>query len=165
MHIMLFASQRYIDVYGRPKCYEDLKKHRLVMQFAQQTAAKEIFESWFPDASQSELLVMKTNNTTCNYWAVAKGAGIGLFPTYAYAIGAQIQPLQIDLHKEFDIYLSYHPGSHRIARCRRMIDWIVEAFNPVKFPWFRDEFIHPTELEKQYKGGPLASMFDGFNMR
>jgi len=165
MHIMLFASQRYIDVYGRPKSYEDLKKHRLVMQFAQQTAAKEIFESWFPDCSQSELLVMKTNNTTCNYWAVAKGAGIGLFPTYAYAIGAQIQPLQIDLHKEFDIYLSYHPGSHRIARCRRMIDWIVEAFNPVKFPWFRDEFIHPTELEKQYKGGPLASMFDGFNMR
>ena len=46
-----------------------------------------------------------------------------------------------------------------------MIDWIVEAFNPSKFPWFRDEFIHPTELEKQYKGGPLANMFEGFLMR
>ena len=165
LHIMWFASQRYIDVYGRPKSYEEMKKHRLVMQFAQQTQAKEIFESWFPGVSQQELLVMKTNNTTCNYWAVAKGAGIGLFPTYAYAIGAPILPLQIDLHKEMDIYLSYHPGSHRIARCRRMIDWIVEAFNPAKFPWFRDEFIHPSELEKLYKGAPLASMFDGFNMR
>ena len=165
LHISLFASQRYIDVYGRPKCYDDLKKHRLVMQFAAQTAAKEIFESWFPGVSQQDLLVMKTNTATCNYWAVAKGAGIGLFPTYAYAIGAQIFPLQIDLHKEIDIWLAYHPGSHRIARCRRMIDWIVEAFNPSKFPWFRDEFIHPTELEKQYKGAPLASMFDGFNMR
>jgi hypothetical protein len=41
----------------------------------------------------------------------------------------------------------------------------VEAFNPSKFPWFRDEFIHPTELEKLYKGTPLASMFDGFSMR
>src|SRR5712664_2478287 len=37
MHIMMFASQRYIDAYGRPKCYEDIKKHRLVMHHAHQT--------------------------------------------------------------------------------------------------------------------------------
>jgi len=165
MHIMLFASQRYIDVYGKPKCYEDIKKHRVVMQFAHQTAAKEIFADWFPGALQEELLVMKTNTSSANYWAVAKGAGIGLFPTYAYALGAQLIPLQIDLHKQMDIFLAYHPGSHRIARCRRMIDWIVESFDSSKFPWFRDEFIHPTELEKQYKGGPLANMFEGFSMR
>ena len=165
MHVMLFASQRYIDAYGRPKCYDDIKKHRLVMQFAHQTAAKEIFESWFPGVPQNELLVMKTNTSSSNYWAVAKGAGIGLFPTYAYALGAQIIPLQVDLHREFDIWLSYHPGSNRIARCRRMIDWIVEAFNPSKYPWFRDEFIHPSDLETQYKGGPLANMFEGFSMR
>jgi hypothetical protein len=29
-----------------------------------------------------------------------------------------------------------------------MIDWTIEAFNPKKNPWFRDEFIHPAELAK-----------------
>ncbi len=164
-HMMMFASQRYIDAYGRPKCYEDLRKHRLVMHLAHQTGATEIFESWFPGTALQELVVMKTNTATSNYWAVVKGAGIGVFPTYAYAIGAQLIPLQIDLHFERDIWLSYHPTSQRIARCRRMIDWIVESFNPSKFPWFRDEFIHPTELEKLYKGGPLINMFEGFNIR
>lgn len=152
MHAMMFASQRYIDAYGRPKCYDDIKKHRLVVHHATQTAAKENFENWFPGVSMQELVVMKTNTATSNYWAVAKGAGIGIFPTYAFALGAQLIPLQIDLHQGFDIFLSYHPGSQRIARHRRMIDWIVEAFNPSKFPWFRDEFIHPNDLEKQYKG-------------
>ena len=165
MHFMLFASQRYVDVYGRPKSYEDIKKHRVVMQLATQTAAKEIFENWFPGSSIESMVVMKTNTSTCNYWAVAKGAGIGVFPTYAYALGAQILPLQIDLHWDFEIWLSYHPGNQRIPRFRKMIDWIVDAFDSSKFPWFRDEFIHPTELEKQYKGGPLANMFEGFNMR
>jgi len=28
-----------------------------------------------------------------------------------------------------------------------MIDWLVEAFNPAKFPWFRDEFVHPREFD------------------
>jgi DNA-binding transcriptional LysR family regulator len=164
-HMMMFASQRYIDAYGRPKCYDDLSKHRFVMHLAHQTGATEIFESWFPGVALQDMVVMKTNTATSNYWAVVKGAGIGVFPTYAYAIGAQLIPLQIDLHFERDIWLSYHPGSQRIARCRRMIDWIVDAFNPSKFPWFRDEFIHPTELEKLYKGGPLINMFEGFNIR
>jgi DNA-binding transcriptional LysR family regulator len=135
------------------------------MQVATQTAAEEIFEKWFPGASIESMVVMKTNTSTCNYWAVAKGAGIGVFPTYAYALGAQILPLQVDLHWDFDIWLSYHPSNRSIPRFRRMIDWIVDAFDSKKFPWFRDEFIHPTELEKQYKGAPLANMFEGFNMR
>jgi hypothetical protein len=33
-----------------------------------------------------------------------------------------------------------------------MIDWLVEAFNPTKFPWFKDEFVHPREFKPVYKG-------------
>jgi hypothetical protein len=43
-----------------------------------------------------------------------------------------------------------------------LIDWVAEAFSPKKFPWFRDEFIHPYQLEKAYKGEPLVNMFSGF---
>jgi DNA-binding transcriptional LysR family regulator len=163
MHLMFFASQKYIDTYGAPKTADDLLKHRLVMQVAEETAAKETFESWFPDRPQRDLVVMKTNVSSANYWAVANGAGIGFFPTYACALGGKIIPLEVELRRPLDIWLSYHPGSGRIPRVRHMIDWLIEAFNPAKFPWFKDEFIHPSELKAVYKGESLTHLFGGFS--
>src|SRR3981081_4640817 len=40
MHLMLFASQKYIDTYGTTRTPDKFAKHRLVMQVADQTAAK-----------------------------------------------------------------------------------------------------------------------------
>ena len=54
MHLMFCASQSYIETYGAPKTPEELVKHRLVMQVADQTAAKETFESLFPGHSQRD---------------------------------------------------------------------------------------------------------------
>ena len=163
MHLMLFASPKYLETYGTPTTAEELIKHRLVMQVADQTAAKETFDSWFPGHPQQDLLVMKTNVSSANYWAVAYGAGIGVFPSYACELGGKIIPLDIELRRPFDIWLSYHPGSGRIPRVRRMIDWLVEAFNPAKFPWFKDEFVHPSEFKAVYKGESLTHLFGGFS--
>lgn len=163
IHLMFFASQRYIDIYGAPRTAADLTRHRLVVQVADQIAAKEVFESWFPGQSLHDMLVMKTNVSSANYWAVANGAGVGVFPTYACALGGNIIPLEVELNRPFDIWLSYHAGSGRIPRIRRMIDWLVEAFNPSKFPWFKDEFIHPNELKSVYKVESLTHLFGGFS--
>jgi DNA-binding transcriptional LysR family regulator len=163
MHLILFASERYLDTYGRPKSAEELVKHRLVMQLADDASAKEAFENLFPGYALRELLVMKTNVSSANYWAVANGAGIGIFPTYACALGGKMVPLDIDLKWSFDIWLSYHPGNGRIPRIRHMIDWLVEAFNPAKYPWFADEFVHPREFKAVYMGEPLTHLFGGFS--
>ena len=154
MHLMFFASRKYLETYGAPTTAEELVKHRLVMQVADQIAAKETFESLFPGYSPRDLLVMKTNVSSAHYWAVANGAGIGVFPTYACALGGKMIPLEIELRRPYDIWLSYHPGSGRIPRVRRMIDWLVEAFNPAKFPWFKDEFIHQANLKRYIRVNP-----------
>jgi len=163
MHLMLFASPKYLETCGTPTTAAELIKHRLVMQVADQTAAKETFDSWFPGHAQQDLLVMKTNVSSANYWAVANGAGIGVFPTYACALGGKMVPIEIELRRPFDIWLSYHPGNGRIPRVRHMIDWLVEAFNPARFPWFKDEFVHPSEFEAVYKGVSLTHQFGGFS--
>ena len=163
MHLMFFASRKYLETYGAPTTAEELVKHRLVMQVTDQIAAKEAFESLFPGYSPRDLLVMKTNVSSAHYWAVANGAGIGVFPTYACALGGKMIPLEIELRRPFDIWLSYHPGSGRIPRVRRMIDWLVEAFNPAKYPWFKDEFVHPREFKAVYKGESLTHLFGGFS--
>jgi hypothetical protein len=41
-------------------------------------------------------------------------AGIGLFPSSTCALGAKIVPLEVDLPRAFDIWLTYHPDSNRI---------------------------------------------------
>jgi DNA-binding transcriptional LysR family regulator len=41
MHLMLFASQQYLDTYGVPKTTDELVEHRLVMPAADQSAARE----------------------------------------------------------------------------------------------------------------------------
>jgi DNA-binding transcriptional LysR family regulator len=163
LHVMWYASHNYVELYGKPTSYQEFVKHRIVMQFSDQTAAKEIFDTWFPGLRQQDLLVMRTNVSSANYWAIAKGAGIGLLPTYASAIGARVEPLDIDgMHRPFDIWLSYHPDAGRIPRVRKMIDWLVDSFSPSQFPWFSDTFIHPNELSELYKGKPLVNMFEGF---
>jgi DNA-binding transcriptional LysR family regulator len=163
LHLMFFASEKYIETYGAPRTAAELVKHRLVMQVADRAAAKEVFESFFPGHSQRDLVVMKTNVSSANYWAVANGAGIGMFPSYACALGGKIIPLEIELRRPYDIWLSYHPGSGRIPRVRQMIDWLVAAFDPARFPWFKDEFIHPSEFKAVHKGESLTHLFGGFS--
>jgi DNA-binding transcriptional LysR family regulator len=163
MHLMLFASQKYLDTYGMPKAIGDFVKHRLVMQVADEAAANQAFASLFPGYDQRDLVVMRTNVSSANYWAVAHGAGIGIFPTYACALGGKIIPLEVDLPWSYDIWLSYHATSGRIPRVRHMIDWLVDAFNPGKYPWFKDEFIHPQQLKTVYMGEPLTHLFGGFS--
>jgi DNA-binding transcriptional LysR family regulator len=162
LHLMFFASEQYLQTYGTPTTVEELVKHRLVVQLADDSTAKDAFASLFPGHSERDLVVMKTNVSSANYWAVANGAGIGVFPTYALALGGKMIPLDVEARWSFDIWLSYHPGSGRLPKVRNMIDWLIEAFNPVKYPWFGDDFIHPRELKTVYMGEPLTHLFGGF---
>jgi DNA-binding transcriptional LysR family regulator len=160
---MFFASEQYLATNGEPKTVAELAKHRLVMQLPDEATAGDAFANLFPGYSERELVVMKTNVSSANYWAVANGAGIGVFPTYAHALGGneKMIPLDIDAHWSLDIWLSYHPGSGRIPRVRHMIDWLIEAFNPARYPWFGDDFVHPRELKAVYMGEPLTHSLGG----
>jgi DNA-binding transcriptional LysR family regulator len=112
MHLMFFASQHYLDTYGMPKTAEELVKHRLVMQLSDEVMAKDAFANLFPGYSERDLVVMKTNVSSANYWAVANGAGIGVFPTYAQALGGKMIPLDIDTRWSVDIWLSSRQWPH-----------------------------------------------------
>ena len=162
LHSIPFAAQSYIDTYGGPTDLEQLFKHRVVLQVAEQTAMQEIYDRVAPGVPQVGFVSLRTNVGSAHYWAIAKGAGIGWLPTYAYALSGRIVPIALDLKFTFDVWLTYHPDANRIPRVRRMIDWLIESFDPKKFPWFRDEFIHPSDLAREYRGPPLVNLLEGF---
>ena len=162
LHLMPFAAHSYLETFGRPRTASELVHHRILIQSDDNAQWRQLYDRLFPGVSAAGLVSMRTNVSSAHYWSIAKGGGIGLLPTYAHAIGAQLVPLDLGVHETVDIWLTYHPDAKRIARVSRVIDWAIQAFSPQKFPWFRDEFIHPSELGKAYRGEPMVNMFAGF---
>ncbi len=161
MHLMPFASRQYLDTYGRPNRKEDLLKHRFVVQADSDKSWQDFYDRIFPGIKPVGLVSLRNNASSTHYWSIAKGAGVGMLPTYLYALGADLVPLDIGVHHELDIWMTYRAEAKRIARVSKTIEWVARSFDPRRYPWFRDDFIHPDELAASYKGEPLANMFVG----
>jgi DNA-binding transcriptional LysR family regulator len=163
LHIMPFVSPSYVDIYGMPKDEHDIRQnHRIVIQDAEQTKGKEMYDK-YAGREQLGFVAMRNNVSTAHLWSIAKGAGIGWLPTYVPALGDPLIPLDIGFKFELDIWLAYHPDAKKIPRVSQLIDWTVQSFDGRKYPWFRDEFIHPRNLQKAYKEAePLVNLFAGF---
>jgi DNA-binding transcriptional LysR family regulator len=173
LHTMPFATASYVKTYGRPKTVGELTKHRIVLQVSPQLDSEDSFHQIFVGKSIESIVVFQSNVSSAHYWSIAKGAGIGMLPTYANGMGAPVIPIDIRddknpdqmLRRHYDIWLTYHPGSHNIQRVRRLIDWLKEAFSPELYPWFKDEFIHPNDLPLSVDGLPLMNLFAGFSAK
>jgi len=158
MHLMFFGSNAYVKRYGQPTSVADFPKHRFAIQRGDNAQWQKMEDKFFPNISPAGLLSLRNSSSVAQYWSVMNGAGIGILPTYAQALGANLVPLDFGVTEPLDIWPTYHPDARRIARVRATIDWVVQSFDPRKFPWFRDEFIHPDESLQHYKGEPLATM-------
>jgi len=162
LHIMPFVSPSYVEIYGMPKDMNDLQlNHRLVIQDAEQTKGREMYDRHVA-REQLGFVAMRNNVSSAHVWAVSKGAGVGWLPTYIPAIAGPLIPLDLGMKFPLDIWLTYHPDAKRIPRVKQLIDWTIQAFDGRKYPWFRDEFVHPDDLQKTYKGEPLVNLFAGF---
>ncbi|MGC9954290.1 MAG: LysR family transcriptional regulator [Rhizomicrobium sp.] len=162
LHLVLFAAQSYLDTYGVPKTAADLVNHRIVIQADEQPQWEKLYDRIFPGIRPEGLVSLRTNVSSAHYWSITNGAGIGMLPTYVHALGAPIVPLDLEIYLPVDIWMTYHPGAARIPRVRRLIDWLITAFSPRTFPWFRDKFIPPPELKQHCKREVLVNPFAGF---
>ncbi len=162
LHLVPFAAQSYLDAYGVPSGIADYVNHRIVIQADEEPLWEQLYESVFPGVRPEGFVTLRTNVSSAHYWSIAKGAGIGMLPTYARAIGAPVVPLDLGIYVPIDIWMTYHEGVARIPRVRRLIDWLIGAFSPRTFPWFRDDLVAPAELEQLYNGEHMANLFAGF---
>jgi DNA-binding transcriptional LysR family regulator len=162
LHVVPFVSPFYVEVYGMPKDMDDLRQnHRVVIQDAEQTKGKEMYDR-YGRREQLGFVAMRNNVSSAHVWAISKGAGVGWLPTYVPALGDPLIPLDLGVKFELDIWLAYHPDAKKIPRVRQLIEWTIQSFDGRKYPWFRDEFVHPNDLQKSYKGEPLVNLFAGF---
>jgi DNA-binding transcriptional LysR family regulator len=152
LHCMLFAAPSYIETFGRPKTIADLRNHRLLIQTSENTKWQDYYDRLLPGVPAADVVALRTNVSSAHYWSIVRGAGIGVLPTYTRWVGSHLVPIDLDAHEYVDIWLTYHPEAKRIPRVARLIDWAIQCFSPERFPWFRDEFIHPEKLMDFYRG-------------
>jgi DNA-binding transcriptional LysR family regulator len=156
LHMMFFAARSYLDAHGYPTHISELAKHRLIVMADDERRWEESYRKVFPEFSPASMVALRNNISSAHFSSVANGAGIGALPTYVQALGANLVPLQLGTSATHahDIWLTYRADAKRIPRIGRTIEWILQIFEPRRFPWFRDEFIHPDRFPEIYKGAP-----------
>ncbi len=145
LHIYRFASKRYAQTYGLPKTIEEMKKHRLIDQTGPQLDDGVICRLLALDNVEG-IIALRANASTAHFYAVEQGIGIGGLPTFALPLGAEVTPVDMGVKFHMDIWLTYHPDAKDVKRIALFMDWVRSLFDPKKYPWFRDEFIHPNDL-------------------
>jgi DNA-binding transcriptional LysR family regulator len=161
MHLQFFAAPAYIARHGMPASIAELgSRHRVVMQADDSESAHRLYNQMFPGIAPEKFVAQRSNVSSVHYWAVLRGAGVGMLPTYVYALGTPLIPLDLPYRHPIDIWMTYHENAGQIPRVRALADWLIQAFSPKTYPWFRDEYVDPLSFKKLYQGKPLSDPFN-----
>jgi DNA-binding transcriptional LysR family regulator len=145
LHVFPFVAECYQRLFGAPTSLHDLRHHRLLEQVSPQFE-ESVFAEKLKLHNLQETVSIRTNASSALLYAVERGAGIGLLPTYALALGARLVPVEIGIHHFHDIWVTYHPDLKNSERHMVVLEWLRRIFNPQVYPCFKDEFIHPVAL-------------------
>lgn len=144
-HFLLFASPGYLATHGIPTTIEELRTHSFVEQGGPGYNESAIDLLLGSDRDRT-LTRVKTNSSLTQAYAAANGAGIAILPSYTRAISTALVPLPIVTNMRVPLYYFYHAEARHSMVLRTGIDWLQEVFDPIKFPWFSDTFVHPDQF-------------------
>lgn len=148
VHYALFASREYISLYGAPSSIEEMLTHPYIHHSAQ-THQREI---WGPRIEAWQALTHKrieTNSSAVVVQAVLNGIGIGAMPTAIASVEPDLVMLDVLKVGPAKFWLVHHRDAVRPARVRLVKDWLKSIFDARARPWYRSEFVHPSEFAAQ----------------
>ncbi|MCI4662063.1 MAG: LysR family transcriptional regulator [Neomegalonema sp.] len=146
LHLYPFASKAYLKEHGLPAAKEDLLRHRFVEQVGPQFDKKDWARHLGLDDTD-DCVGFRSNSSTANFIAIENDGGIGALPNYAPLLGAKVVPLDLGLHQRVDIWMSWHRDNTQRPAMRKVIDFLRDAFDTQRYPWFGEAFVHPAELK------------------
>jgi len=147
MHYCAFASREYLDLYGTPKSLAEMAEHRTVRH----TSHSEQKSRWNPKAEAVNVLAESQficNSSAATFQAIRAGAGIGALPTFVLAFAPELVMLDLEPLSHPLLFLRHRPMIEQQRRVKLVKDWLQEVFDPTDQPWFREEFVHPTDFQR-----------------
>jgi DNA-binding transcriptional LysR family regulator len=145
LHYTPFASRRYLETYGPPNGLADVLNHRIadLVSYSQQR------EQWPKEASAIKEMMQPTltsDSSLALAEATKAGAVIAMMPTYAARLEPNLVHIDMELNVPITLWMVYHPDQRRVARVRKMLDWLREIFDSARYPWFRKDFVAPADF-------------------
>ena len=144
-HYGIFAASSYLDLYGTPQSLADAAGHRWVVHSAYGREK----ESWGQKTGALRDLAtinIETNSSSALLTAVKTGAGMAPMPTYVAVLEPDLVMLDFPPLAKPTLWMCHHRDIARAARIQRVADWLVSQFDPRERPWFRTEFIAPSQF-------------------
>jgi DNA-binding transcriptional LysR family regulator len=146
LHLILAASPEYLARHGKPKTLKELEKHAFVFHTNPQFSDRLMIENAVGSKlSQTQYVVMR--NSSAHYMTIQNGMGVGFIPSYGFAIGTRLEHIALPLRHSLDIWLCFNGDARSIPRVASVIDWIGTVFDPRLFPWFRRDYVPPSQFE------------------
>ena len=160
VHVMPFAAPDYLNRFGTPRNLQDGRSHQIVIQTSD-IMRGDFFPLLFGDAPPANMIALETNSSAAHYWAVAKGVGIGMLPTYARAITRSVVPIDMELKLRRDLWLAYPLDAKKSKAMTTVLAWLRDSFDSRLYPWFSDDFVHPDNFEHHFGDSNVIRLFAG----
>lgn len=148
LHIIFYCSPEYKELYGVPRDFSDLKNHKIAYQSSDQID-ETVFLRMFDVEDPSGIVQYRVNSSFALYQLARTGNVLTALPSYVSALREDLIPIDFGgASYALEIWLTYHPDIDDFAPARALLDWIIENFDPERFPWFRPTYFPATELAK-----------------
>lgn len=148
VHQMPFAGKSYIREYGIPSMIHEASEHKIIL-FDAPGINFDASKLFLGEELLNKVVKNRYNTGYSFFWAVSNGDGIAVLPTYVRCLSDSVVPIDVPIQFKFDIWLSFHHSSKNSKPIREAISWLHDCFDPVKYPWFAEKFVHPNDFEGQ----------------
>lgn len=158
LHVVLYASEGYVAEHGAPTSKADIHDFHFIEVEGPQIRSEKVEEEMTKE-DKRRFVNLRVNTSSAQFVAALSGLGVTAFPTYVPVVSRGLVHVAQDFVLKREIWLAYHPQSAELSHVRRTIDWIIASFDPVRFPWFRDQYVSPADIEQIMASQKRRSLF------
>ncbi|MEZ5945624.1 MAG: LysR family transcriptional regulator [Hyphomonas sp.] len=147
LHYISFASETYLAENTLPASLFEYYKYRCILH---EGYVNQI-ERWAPKIAELKKMIdfaLVTNSAATMIEVCANGGGIAVLPSYIGDAEPRLRPLDLPEIAPIQFWLTYTERVRRLPQGKAVLDWLWAIFDERKVAWFRDEFVHPTQVKQ-----------------
>lgn len=147
LHYISFASEAYLKEHTLPASLFEYYRYRCILH---EGYVNQI-ERWAPRVAELKKMIdyaFVTNSAAAMIESCANAGGIAVLPSYFGEIDERVKPLDLPEIAPIQFWLTYTERVRRLPHGEAVLDWIWSIFDERKIVWFRDAFVHPSQVKK-----------------
>ena len=146
LHYRLFGSRAYLDLYGRPASVQEAAAHRYIHHAAQNKQAERPAGHHAGAAADRAQTGDHQLQPRHGRTLIKGGSGLGPLPTAVLSIEPDLEMLDVGVIASVTLWMYVRREVEQSTRVRRVTEWLKQTFDGRTHPWFRAEFVHPSDF-------------------